>query len=409
MLYSSSEMYFARLMRNPIRGYAWGSRTVLAELRGEATPSARTEAELWMGAHPVAPSQVCVDDHWISLSEWIQSDPVAVLGSDVVRRFGPELPFLLKVLAVERPLSLQTHPNALQAHSGFARENERGVPIDAPERIYRDANPKPELICALTPFVALCGFRPIDDFIAQVHELRAPRLNGLLGSLRLERDPENLRRFYEALMRLETQERISTIGEVVEAAASGYGEPAVRGWLRKLGEAYPDDLGVLAPLFLNLLELRPGEALFLPAGELHAYLCGTAVEVMANSDNVIRGGLTQKHTDVAALIETLTFDSNLPEVRTPCETGTLARRYETPAREFELSLLALGPGRGFVSADPRSIEILFCYAGEAVLTGEGGVPPLALARGDAAVVPAAAGAYTLTGNATLYRATVPPG
>jgi len=289
-----------RLLRNPIREYAWGSRTALAELLGQPSPSAQPQAELWMGAHPVAASDVRCDSHWVPLGDWIRRDPEAVLGPEVARRFAGELPFLLKVLAAAQPLSLQAHPDAARARAGFERENAAGIALDAPQRCYRDPSPKPELVCALTPFAALCGFRPIDDIVAQVDGLRARHLAGLMEPLRRDRSRENLRGFYRGLMELAASEAAEAVAEAVEAAASGYGDPEVRSWLRELGEAHPGDPGVLSPLFLNLLELRPGEALFLPAGELHAYLRGTAVEIMASSDNVLRGGMTEKHVDVCA-------------------------------------------------------------------------------------------------------------
>ena len=172
-----------RRLRNPIREYAWGSRTALAELLGEPVPAPRPQAELWMGAHPVAPSEVQHDSGWMPLGDWIRNDPTEVLGAAVVGEFGDELPFLLKLITAEQPLSLQAHPDAAQARSGFERENRAGIPIAAPQRSYRDPNPKPELVCALTPFAALCGFRPLDDIVAQVDALRAHGLTAVMELL----------------------------------------------------------------------------------------------------------------------------------------------------------------------------------------------------------------------------------
>ena len=396
-----------RLLRNPICEYAWGSRTALAELLGQPSPSAQPQAELWVGAHPAATSEVRCDSNWVPLGDWIRRDPEAVLGPDVARRFADELPFLLKVLAAERPLSLQVHPDAARARAGFERENAAGVPLDAPQRCYRDPRPKSELVCALTPFTALCGFRPIDDIVAQVDELRARGLADLMGGLRNDHSRENLRSFYRHLMELEATAAAVAVAEAVEAAASGYGDPAVRGWLRKLGEAYPGDPGALAPLFLNLLELRPGEALYLPVGELHAYLGGTAVEIMANSDNVLRGGLTAKHVDVAELLATLSFASGQPEVLTPRSLGPVETAYETPAGEFVLGILRPRPGTSFESARERSIEVLLCYEGEAKVEDMKSGEVTALSRGAAVLVPAASGGYHLHGDAIVFRASVP--
>jgi mannose-6-phosphate isomerase len=396
-----------RLLRNPIREYAWGSHTALAELLGAPSPSAQPQAELWMGAHPQAPSRVCADSEVPTLSDWIARDADAVLGAEVARRFGGELPFLLKVLAAERPLSLQTHPDAKRAREGFERENAAGVAVDASNRSYRDPNPKPELVCALTRFSALCGFRPIDDIVAQVDELRSRRLAAAMIELRSSRDRAALRRFYATLLGLPSDEARALVDEAVEATESGYGDPAVRGWIRKLAAAYPGDLGVLTPLFLNLIELGPGEALFLPAGRLHAYLGGTAIEIMANSDNVLRAGLTSKHVDVPELLATLTFDAGIVEVLKPRAAGSGEDVYDTPAGEFELSVLRPAPECVPDRRAPRSVEILFCAEGEASIETETGHGATAVARGQAALVPAAAGPYRLTGRATVYRARVP--
>jgi len=396
-----------RLLRNPIREYAWGSQTALAELLGQPSPSARPQAELWMGAHPAAVSEVRCDSQHVPLGDWIRRDPAAVLGPEVARRFDGALPFLLKVLAAARPLSLQTHPDAARARAGFERENAAGISLDAPQRCYRDPNPKPELVCALTPFAVLCGFRPINDIVALVNELRARRLARLMGPLHHDPSRENLRGFYRGLMELEAGEGAAAVAEAVEAAASGYGDPEVRGWLRRLDEAHPGDPGVLAPLFLNLLELRPGEALYLPAGELHAYLAGTAVEIMANSDNVLRGGMTEKHVDVSELLATLSFASGRPEVLTPCAAGPVESTYATPAQEFVLAVLRPRPGADFASASKRSVEILFCAEGEAVVEDVARAEPTPLPRGAAALVPAAVPGYRLRGEATVFRASVP--
>lgn len=396
-----------RRLRNPIREYDWGSHIALAELLGEPSPSPRPQAELWMGAHPVAPSELRTGADWIALGDWIRRDPGGVLGARVANAFGGELPFLMKVIAAERPLSLQAHPDPEQARLGFERENRAGLPLDARERSYRDPNPKPELVCALTRFAAMCGFRPLDDIVAQIDELRARGLAALLGRLRFEREPEELRAFFERLMGLGDAEAADLVAEAVEAAESGYGEPEVRGWLRKLAAAYPGDRGALAPLFLNVLELRPGEALFLPAGRLHSYLHGTAVEIMANSDNVLRGGLTSKHVDVPELLATLEFESRLPEVLAPQRDDEVEAIYSTPAREFALSAIALRPDRPFESGPRDGVEILFCAAGTVRIEGEVAPEDAALAMGRAVIVPASAGAYRLTGEGCVHRATVP--
>jgi mannose-6-phosphate isomerase len=396
-----------RPLRNPIRNFAWGSRTALAEILGARSPAAQPQAELWMGAHPTAPSEVREDSGWTSLLDWIGRDSEAVLGREAARAFGGRLPFLFKVLAAERPLSLQAHPDADRARAGYERENAAGIPLDAPHRNYRDPNAKPELLCALTPFTALCGFRGAEEIVAQVDELRARRLAAFLGDLRLQREHASLERFFGALLTLDAGERAELVAEVVEAAECGYGDPQVKGWIRKLAQEYPGDPGVLAPLLLNILELRPGEALFLPDRELHGYLHGVGVEIMANSDNVLRGGLTSKHVDVAELLAILSFESRQPQILAARAVGPVESVYDAPAREFVLGVLRPRPDAAFESAEERSVEILFCAEGQAVVEdpARGGITPLP--RGASVLVSAAVPGYRLRGEATVFRAAVP--
>ena len=211
-------------------------------------------------------------------------------------RFGNELPFLFKVLAAEVPLSIQAHPNQEQARSGWARENAEGIPLDAPRRNYRDLNHKPELLCALTPFVALKGFRPFDETTRGLDPIARPELAGEPARLGREQSPAALRSLFARLMTLEADEREPLLKRAAAQAARKPADPAWR-WVKSLMERHPGDVGALAPLYHNLVTLAPGQAFFLPAGELHAYLEGTALEIMANSDNVLRGGLTPKHVD----------------------------------------------------------------------------------------------------------------
>jgi mannose-6-phosphate isomerase len=396
-----------RPLRNPIRDYAWGSRTALAELLGEPVPAPHPQAELWMGAHPLAPSEVRADSGWTSLADWIGRDPETVLGPEAARGFGGALPFLLKLLAAERPLSIQAHPDAEQARAGFERENAAGIPLEAPQRSYRDPNAKPELLCALTPFAALCGFRGADEIVAQLDELRAQHLIALSRSLRLQRDRAGLERFFGTLLNLDAGARSDLVTEVAEAAKGGCGDPQVRGWIRTLAEEHPGDSGVLSPLFLNLVELQPGEAIFLPPRELHSYLRGVGVEIMASSDNVLRGGLTSKHVDAAELLAILSFDSRRPPILAARAVCPLESVYDAPAREFQLGVLRPRPDAAFESARERSVEILFCAQGEARLEdpARGEITPLP--RGAAVLVAAAVPGYRLRGDATVFRAAVP--
>jgi mannose-6-phosphate isomerase len=407
------------LLDNPIQNYAWGSRTSLAQLLGRP-PAAQPEAELWIGAHPKAPSRL---SDGRSLLDAIRADPAGMLGEAVEARFGARLPFLLKVLAVDSPLSLQAHPNLEQAARGFMREQAAGVPLDAPERTYKDDNHKPELLCALTPFEALSGFRPPEE-AAELFEWLGVSSLELSRELRTG-DAGALKRAFALLMTLPPDARARVVAEVLgrceQASAAGGPFAGSISWALKLAAQYPGDIGVVASLLLNHLRLAPLEAVYLEAGCLHAYLRGTGVELMANSDNVLRGGLTPKHVDVAELSSVLTFDSPAVGAVATRELPSGEVLYQTPAREFQLSRLELGPQTRFCNrpsrnppspsapiAAPRGPEILLCVEGQAWLELLAPAPaaPRPLRRGQACFLSASSAGYELRGNGLVFRATV---
>lgn len=390
-----------RRLRNPIREYAWGSHRALAELTGRPAPTAGPEAELWMGAHPSAPSQVEGDTGPVSLLEWIGRDPDAVLGRAVARRFGGELPFLFKVLAPERALSIQTHPDADRARRGFARENAAGLAADDPRRSYRDANPKPELISALGPFTALCGFRKRSEVAEGLERLGVPELVVAAGELRAAGD-DGLARLFGGLLTRDPEARRSLADEIARAVRGRESESPELAEVAELARQYPGDVGIVSPLLLHLVELAPGQALFLAAGELHAYLRGVGVELMANSDNVLRGGLTPKHVDVPELLDTLTFREGAPEVLEPDEVAG----YAAPTPYFHLDRLDTAAGQ-VVGAAERSVEILLCTSGAVRVVREVDGEETQLERGASALAPSAAGAYRIEGEGVVHRAGVP--
>jgi mannose-6-phosphate isomerase len=393
------------LLDNPIQGYAWGSLTAIAELLGRPSPAAAPEAEMWIGAHPRAPSRVVDPPGLGTLDRLIESDPTALLGPSVCERFGSELPFLLKVLAAREPLSIQAHPDQHQAREGWKRENAEGIPIDDPRRSYRDPHHKPELVSALTPFVALKGFRPTDEIAERLRPVAGPELAEELDRVATRSAPAALRSLVARLMTLDPDERGPVLRRArIEALRRGGDDPSWD-WVGRLLRQYPDDAGALGPLYLNLVTLAPGDALFLPARELHAYLEGTAIEIMANSDNVLRGGLTPKHVDVPELLATLAFEPRPPDVLRPAEAAPGELAYRTPAREFELSFLLTTRERPHRSPAGRGVEILLCLDGRALLETVGA--PLELRRGGSAFVPASVTAYVLTGEARVARASVP--
>jgi mannose-6-phosphate isomerase len=386
-------------LRNPVMRYAWGSRTALPELLGAESPSAEPWAELWIGAHPRASSEVEVGGAWRPLRAWVEERPAPVLGPRVLARFGAQLPFLLKVLAAEEPLSLQAHPDAARAALGFAREEAARVAQGAPERRYPDANPKPELVCALGPFEALCGFRETRELHARADALGARALQAVLARGGASARPGDL---LARLLRLPEPERRAIAGELAGRAARDARVPELA-WLARLHERYPGDVACAAPLFLHYVELACGEALFLRPGDLHGYLRGSTLEVMASSDNVVRAGLTPKHVDVEELLEVLNPEPSAPPRVAPQAGEPGETIYAPPTEWFRLSLLR-PRGAPLSLAVSRGAEVLLCLEGRGELAAADASAPLPFARGEALFVTGETPRYELRGEATLARA-----
>ena len=395
------------VLKNTIQEYAWGSRVAIPELLGQPVPVDKPQAELWMGAHPKAPSQVLSDGLWRSLPEVIQENPEETLGQKVAARFSNKLPFLFKVLAAAKPLSIQAHPNKEQAGQGFARENELGIPLDAPHRNYRDDNHKPEIICALTPFWALNGFRRIDVILSLLEEARIADLAEIVSLLRSHSNRDGLKKFFNHLMTMEAEKQRQIVEEAVAFAEGRAGEEPVWTWIVKLNEEYPGDMGVLSPAFLNLIQLEPQEAMYLPAGELHAYLEGVGIELMANSDNVLRGGLTPKHIDVQELLAVLNFTDGDLHILSPKNFTSGEGIYSTEAEEFVLSVIRIKKVAPFSSPRDRSVEMMMCTEGAVNVTDLSDGETTVLTKGTSIIVPAAVEQYSIEGDGILYKAAVP--
>lgn len=397
-----------RLLKNTIQPYLWGSHTAIADLLGSPSPVPEPQAELWMGAHPKAPSRV-VDETGtaIDLNQLIAAAPEQILGPEVAKRFHNHLPYLFKVLAAGQPLSVQAHPDQAQARQGFARENDQNVALDAPNRNYKDPNHKPECLCALTPFWALCGFRPIADMLRLFTILTPGGLEPLVAKLSQAPNSEGLRHFFKGLLALPADRQTAIIRSSVPRAQSAANEDPAFEWVVNLHQSYPQDMGIFAPLLLNLVRLEPGQALYLGARELHAYLEGLGIELMANSDNVLRGGLTPKHVDVPELLKTLVFREKHIDVLQPVPIRQNEGQYITPAEEFALSVITVADRSDYTSPPDRSVEILLCTDGSGITADISGSCRAAFKKGDSLFVPAAVGQYTIAGNATLYKAAVP--
>lgn len=395
------------ILKNPVQNYAWGSKTAIAELIGTRPDPNMPQAELWMGAHPKAPSLVKVNEAWVSLAEIIAAHPVQVLGKTAAAKFGNRLPYLFKVLAAARPLSLQAHPSLSQARQGYRKENDLGLALDAPNRNYRDENHKPECICAMTPFWALNGFRKIPEILALFKRIDSRGLDPSLGRLQNDPNSNGLKSFFQSLMTLPPELKKETADDVATKAQSlGAGEPVFR-WILQLAEEYPGDIGILSPLFLNLIQLQPGQAMFLPSGELHAYLDGVGIELMANSDNVLRGGLTPKHIDVQELLKVLNFEQRQVQILEPNISDNHEHFYGCDAEEFVLSSISVKPTSVYESAVNRSAEIVLCTAGAADITNSVNHESVSLKKGTSLVIPAAVQKYVIEGNAVLFKAGVP--
>ncbi|WP_153301705.1 mannose-6-phosphate isomerase, class I [Endozoicomonas arenosclerae] len=383
-------------LENPIQHYDWGSQNAMNQLFGITNESGQPMAELWMGAHPKAPSVALTSGQPIALNNLVDGQ-AEHLGEGSQDKFGQTLPFLFKVLAAAKPLSIQSHPNKQQALEGFAHENHLGVPLDAFNRNYRDDNHKPELVYALTPFRAMNGFRPLEEMqslfaMASIQSLVEP-LQWLADG--------NLKTFYEHLMTLQDESRDQLVASAMKFAETS-NHPA---WqeVARLNQFYPGDIGILSPLLLNVIELTPGEAMFLKAGTLHAYLEGTALEIMACSDNVLRGGLTSKHVDVPELLKTIEFDtiqmSELclkPEAELNGET-----RFMTSVDDFLFSVVE--PAKALEAFSVNAAEILFCVEGNQVI--ETADESIELSPGQSCFISANTGQYKVKGSGRLARAT----
>ncbi|HEV7710891.1 MAG TPA: mannose-6-phosphate isomerase, class I [Asanoa sp.] len=367
---------------SPIRDYAWGSRTVLARLQGRPAPTKGPEAELWIGAHPGAPSTLDGEDGPVSLAEAIAAAPTGWLGAETVARFGPRLPYLMKVLAADAPLSLQAHPNLEHARERFA----------AGDPNYVDANHKPELLVAIEPFDALCGFRDPHRSADALEALGGAALAPVVAHLRRG----ELADAVELLLtwpgdRADLVTLVTAGGEQAPAADLAL--------VRRLAAHYPSDPGVLVALLLNPVHLEPGEAVWMPAGNLHSYLGGAGVEIMAASDNVLRGGLTPKRVDVGELLQVLRFEVLRDPVVKPVEVADGVVTWPVPIDDFSLHRVTR----------PTELRLdgpvlALCTAGEVTIGDATGV--VSLTPGRAAVGPAGAGPLMIAGAGEVYVASL---
>ncbi len=398
-----------------VQHYAWGDTEFIPLLLGIDNRDGRPYAELWMGAHPDLPSKAQLGGAHVPLNELISEAANEILGTEVAREFSGQLPFLLKVLSAAKPLSIQAHPSHERARAGFAKENEAGIPLTARQRNYKDENHKPELIVALTDFYALCGFRPQKEIETTLEKLPE------VGSIqRLPFEGHDLRSVYEHIMTMSQADVDDILDALLDRLSRESKEKAFSPddrefWILRADRDFSTDghrdRGLFSIYLLNLIHLEPGDALFLSSGVLHAYLEGSGMEVMANSNNVLRGGLSPKHVDVTELLENISFEGGPAEILRPVQNRPKQEWiYRTPAREFELRRIDVSSSHPYRSDVDHDVEILILThaSKDARADIESVGKAIPLKQGQVCLIPHGT-TYTIQANQhiTLYKATVP--
>ena len=388
-----------------IQNYAWGSLSMLGQFQHRPTPTAAPEAELWFGDHPLAPSVIEIDGQKRRFDTFLKEHALEELGANVVHSFG-RLPFLLKLLAVEQPLSIQVHPSAAQAKAGFERERALGIAVDDKRANYRDDWPKPELLCPLTPFDALCGFKPIEELVALLQTLGGECFGDSAKTLANEPNADGLRQLTTGWLNATGDERTRLLASGLEACSKSLshrnGAADSARFALELAERYPGDMGVFVALLLKRWLLQPGEGLFVPAGVMHAYLKGFAVEVMASSDNVLRGGLTPKHVDVPELLNLVNFAAAPLQLATIEKRGPLETVYISEARQFSFSTLEVGAHRTYCARPRIGPEMALCLDGVIELVGAD-EQRLQLSKGECGWISAREDVYCISGTGHAAR------
>lgn len=387
-------------LTNPVRRYEWGTTFAIAALLN-APPDGEPQAELWLGAHPDSPSMLADGTR---LDDAVRADPVRMVGPRVLDDFGGRLPFLLKFLSAAKPLSLQVHPTQEQAAAGFEAETRSGVPADSPRRRYHDPHHKPELVVALTPFEVLSGLRPTAQTRSLLDGLDVdhPAWPELLSCLERPDEAQALAGALAWLLRGDPA-LSGLLAAVVRACRAQPGQPSLR-TVVELAALHPGDAGVLVSLLLHRVSLIPGDALYLPAGNLHAYLSGTALEVMACSDNVVRAGLTHKHVDVDELLRLVDLTPR-PVPRLAPEAAGPLTWYRPGAAEFQLVVARVGDDDGWVDVTGDGGRVLLVLDG--ALDVRTTADDARLSQGQSVFVPHADGPIRLRGKGSAVVAAVP--
>ncbi|WP_105902024.1 mannose-6-phosphate isomerase, class I [Vibrio gangliei] len=385
------------LMQNVIQDYAWGSKTSINQLFDISNPDNKHQAEIWMGAHPNGCSQITHKGETFGLDSVIEHNKTEILGERTEKRFN-ELPYLFKVLAAEKALSIQVHPSKQAAEVGFDKENQAGIALKAANRNYKDPNHKPELVYALTPYQAMNGFRDYSEIIRLFEAVNASTLTVYVEALKANQTQAGLSQFFEAMLSLTGKEKVSALQALHQHAVEHKGD-ALANLLLDLEQQYPGDVGLFAPLMLHTITLQPGEAMFLDACTPHAYIKGTGLEIMANSDNVLRAGLTPKYMDVPELIANTTCvpkPSN--EILLAPKEEKNAKHYPIPVDDFKFSVYECEANLVCDSA-----EIIFAINADVTLTHPSG-HVLVITKGQSAFIPCSTGEYKVLSSGCFARA-----
>jgi len=375
-------------LNNQIKNYEWGSSHLIPQFLGMKDYKKVPYAEMWMGTHGGAPSQIepCYND--VNPNE-----------KKYLNELSGELPFLFKLIAVEKQLSIQAHPNKEQAVEGYRQEEEAGIALNAPRRNYKDTNHKPEILCAISPFTLMAGFREYEQIKSSLDSfaLMFPQLKEIIASLIKAVNTDSLAVFFRFLFNLSNLEREYINKLILEKEKSETdGVISSEQWnlIKEFASQYPGDPAILSPLYLNLITLKPGDAIYVPAGILHSYSKGFGVELMAASDNVLRSGLTPKYIDIPQLMSIVNYDPYMPEIITPDSSSWFC--YQTPCREFVLARMLCGGGENVFPAKGPAI----CIVTEGDLA-TGGVK---IKKGESFFIPAGEESVILKGNYTLFAA-----
>lgn len=385
-------------MINPIQNYAWGSKTALHQLFAIENSNQEPQAELWMGAHPNGCSCLVINGQNVKLSAFIAQNPSLMLGEHTARQFG-ELPYLFKILAAENALSIQVHPNKQQAERGFAREEQLGIALTAAHRNYKDPNHKPELVYALTEYQAMNGFRTNQEILSYFIELAIDELQPLVKAFQANPTARGLSHFFSGLLSLQGEAKNRALGALM-AQAKQIDLPLFQ-LIVELEKQYPNDIGLFAPLMLNVITLQPGEAMFLDAETPHAYLHGTGLEIMANSDNVLRAGLTPKYMDIDELVACTQFKHKpLEQLRLKSEVIEGCEQYPIPVADFKFAII---PPTTQQTIGVKSAEVVLPLDSSMILRHANGKKCL-VRKGQSVFIPAYAERYTIECDGRVARA-----